>query len=192
MYKVKAFLLFVPESWGLPGAGRPCRPGWGQKARRRSSSSHRWEPGQYYNRPRWNVVKCFNWQLNLIDSWSCGTICVALSRTGSSQRNWDWTIQVLFLTVVQENQLKIHIESEFFSQDWLRLILSPDFEETNPSRSGSRRRGHQEGTMLEEAKVKSPSAFKIALWLLSALNSQTEYQWIPPAWSRALGADTAV
>ena len=45
--------------------------------------------------------------------------------------------------------------------------------------------------MLEEAKVKSPSAFKNALWLLSALKSQTEYQWIPP-WSRALGANTAV
>ena len=49
------YVLPVPESWGLPGAGRPCQPGWGQIARRRSSSSHRWEPGQYYNRPRWNV-----------------------------------------------------------------------------------------------------------------------------------------
>ena len=85
--------------------------------------------------------------------------------------------------------MKIHIESEFFSRLTL-ADLAPDFEETNPSKSVSRR-GHQEGTMLEEAKVKSPSAFKNALWLLSALKSQTEYQWIPP-WSRALGADTAV
>ena len=86
--------------------------------------------------------------------------------------------------------MKIHIESEFFSRLTL-ADLAPDFEETNPSSSVSRRRGHQEGTMLEEAKVKSPSAFKNALWLLSALKSQTEYQWIPP-WSRALGANTAV